>query len=68
LTGCKKPKGKDLTKLEKYINRLTSKFRQPIDIFFNWFDQLKSLQNSLHQLLDVTLLGKTGGCFLFARF
>ena len=34
-TGRKKPKGKDLTEFEKYHNRLISKFRQPIESFFN---------------------------------
>jgi hypothetical protein len=68
LTGCKKPKGKDLTKLEKYIDRLIGKFRQPIENLLNWSDQLKCLQSSLNQQLDVTLLGKTGRLLLFVRF
>jgi hypothetical protein len=32
----KKPKGKDLSKTEKYYNRLVSRLRQPIESFFNW--------------------------------
>jgi histidinol phosphatase-like enzyme len=35
-TPLKKPKGKDLSKSEKYDNRLVSKLRQPIESFFNW--------------------------------
>ncbi len=34
LVGHKKPKGKDLTKLEKYHNRLINKFRQPIESLY----------------------------------
>lgn len=46
LTGCKKPKGEDLTKLEKYINRLISKFCQPIESLFNWIDEKKKIQTA----------------------
>jgi hypothetical protein len=46
LTGCKKPKGKDLTKLEKYINRLISKLRQPIESLFNWIDEKTNIQTA----------------------
>lgn len=46
LTGCKKPKGKDLTKLEKCINRLISKFRQPIESLFNWIDEKTNIQTA----------------------
>jgi len=41
LTGCKKPKGKDLAKLEKYINRLISKFRQPIERLYKLVKPIK---------------------------
>lgn len=44
LTGYKKPKGKDLSKLEKYTNRLISKFRQPIESLFNWIDEKTQIQ------------------------
>jgi hypothetical protein len=46
LTGFKKPKGKDLTKHEKYHNRLISKFRQPIESLFNWIDEKTKLQTA----------------------
>jgi len=45
-TGYKKPKGKDLTKFEKYHNRLISKFRQPIESLFNWIDEKTNLQKA----------------------
>lgn len=45
-TGCKKPKGKDLTKFEKYHNRLISKFRQPIESLFNWINEKTHLQTA----------------------
>ncbi|MBA3786252.1 MAG: transposase [Acidobacteria bacterium] len=45
-TGCKKPKGKDLTKLEKYHNRLISKFRQPIESLFNWINEKTHIQKA----------------------
>lgn len=46
VTGFKKPKGKELTKFEKYHNRLVSKFRQPIESLFNWIDEKTHLQTA----------------------
>jgi hypothetical protein len=46
LVGHKKPKGKDLTKLEKYHNRLISKFRQPIESLFNWINEKTNIQTA----------------------
>ncbi len=45
-TGCKKPKGADLTKFEKYHNRLISKFRQPIESLFNWINEKTHIQKA----------------------
>jgi len=45
-TGRKKPKGKDLTKFEKYHNRLISKFRQPIESLFNWINEKTYIQKA----------------------
>ena len=45
-TGCKKPKGKDLTKFEKYHNRLIAKFRQPIESLFNWINEKTHIQTA----------------------
>ncbi len=44
LVGHKKPKGKNLTKPEKYHNRLISKFRQPIESLFNWINEKTNIQ------------------------
>ncbi len=46
LTGRKKPKGADLTKFEKYHNRLISKFRQPIESLFNWINEKTQIQTA----------------------
>ncbi|MCA1638514.1 MAG: transposase [Acidobacteria bacterium] len=46
LTGVKKPKGADLTELEKYTNRLISKFRQPIESLFNWINEKTQIQTA----------------------
>lgn len=46
ITGFKKPKGKALTKFEKYHNRLISKFRQPVESLFNWIDEKTNLQTA----------------------
>jgi len=45
-TGRKKPKGKDLTKFEKYHNRLIAKFRQPIESLFNWINEKTRIQTA----------------------
>ena len=45
-TGRKKPKGADLTKFEKYHNRLISKFRQPIESLFNWIHEKTHIQKA----------------------
>lgn len=42
----KKPKGKELSKLEKYHNRLVSKFRQPIESLFNWIIEKTNIQKA----------------------
>lgn len=46
LTGRKKKKGEELTKLDKYRNRLVSRFRQPIEGLFNWIDEKTKLQTA----------------------
>ena len=46
LTGFKKPKGKPLSKFQKYHNRLISKFRQPVESLFNWIDEKTGLQTA----------------------
>lgn len=42
----KKPKGKELTKDEKYYNRLVRRIRQPIESFFNWMEEKTQIQRA----------------------
>jgi len=42
----KKPKGKELSKTEKYYNRLVSKLRQPIESLFNWLIDRTDIQRA----------------------
>jgi hypothetical protein len=42
----KKPKGKELSKAEKYYNRLVSRLRQPIESFFNWLIDKTDIQRA----------------------
>lgn len=46
LTGKKKPKGKELSETDKYQNRLTAKFRQPIESLFNWIIEKTGIQKA----------------------
>lgn len=46
LTGRKKPKGKELSEVEKYHNRLISKLRQPIESLFNWINEKTEIQKA----------------------
>lgn len=46
ITPCKKPKGTELTKAEKYYNRLVSHFRQPIESLFNWIIEKTEIQKA----------------------
>ena len=43
-TPLKKPKGKQLTPLEKHHNRCVSRLRQPIEGLFNWFIDKTDIQ------------------------
>jgi hypothetical protein len=45
-TPIKKPKGKELSKTEKYYNRLVSRLRQPIESFFNWLIDKTDIQRA----------------------
>lgn len=46
LTAKKKPKGKLLSEIEKYHNRLIAKFRQPIESLFNWIIERTGIQTT----------------------
>lgn len=42
----KKPKGQELTKDEKYYNRLVRRIRQPIESLFNWIQEKTQIQRA----------------------
>ena len=46
ITGHKKPKGGELSEIEKYQNRLVSKLRQPIEGLFNWINEKTEIQKA----------------------
>lgn len=64
----KKPKGQDLSKIEKYHNRLVSKFRQPIESFFNWLNEKTSIQRAGKVRLRDALMIHCWGKLSFAFF
>ena len=45
-TPRKKPKGQELSAIEKRYNRCVSRLRQPIESLFNWFNDKTDLQNA----------------------
>jgi hypothetical protein len=45
-TPHKKPKGKELSTLEKHYNRCVSRLRQSIEGFFNWCNDHTDIQNA----------------------
>jgi Transposase DDE domain len=42
----KKPKGTELTKDERYYNRLVRRIRQPIESLFNWIEEKTQIQRA----------------------
>lgn len=46
IAPLKKLKGGDLTKQEKYFNRLVRSFRQPIESLFNWIQEKTGIQKA----------------------
>ena len=56
ITPLKKPKGKNLTAAQKYHNRLTDKFRQPIESLFNWIFEKTNIQKASKVRSTDTLL------------
>lgn len=46
ITPLKKPKGGELTEVEKYYSRLVSKVRQPIESLFNWINEKTGIQKA----------------------
>jgi hypothetical protein len=46
LTAKKKPKGKQMSEIDRYHNRLIAKFRQPIESLFNWIIEKTDIQKA----------------------
>ena len=67
-TPRKKPKGKELTYLEKYHNRCVSRLRQPIEGLFNWFNDKTGLQDAGTGRSEDALLVHCFGKLAFAYF
>ena len=67
-TPRKKPKGKELTDLEKYHNRCVSRLRQPIEGLFNWFNDKTGLQDAGTVRSEDALLVHCFGKLAFAYF
>lgn len=67
-TPRKKPKGKQLSPLEKYHNRCVSRLRQPIEGLFNWFNNKTGIQNAGTVRCEDALLVHCFGKLAFAYF
>lgn len=67
-TPVKKPKGGELSKIEKYHNRLISKFRQPIESFFNWLNEKTNIQKASKVRSSEGLMIHCWGKLTFAFF
>ena len=68
LTPRKKPKGKELSELEKHYNRCVSRLRQPIEGFFNWCNNQTDIQNAGTVRSEDALLVHCWGKLAFAYF
>ncbi len=64
----KKPKGGELSKVEKYHNRLVRKFRQPIESLFNWINEKTNIQKASKVRSSDGLLLHCWGKLAFAFF
>jgi hypothetical protein len=64
----KKPKGKELSKTEKYYNRLVSRLRQPIESFFNWLIAKTDIQRASTVRSTEGLMVHCFGKLTFAMF
>jgi hypothetical protein len=67
-TPRKKPKGKELSKTEKYYNRLVSKLRQPIESFFKWLIDHRDIQRAGRVRSTEGLMVHCFGKLTFAMF
>lgn len=67
-TPRKKPKGKELSQLEKHHKRCVSRLRQPIEGLFNWFNDKTDLQNAGTVRSEDALMVHCFGKLAFAYF
>ena len=67
-TPRKKPKGKELSALEKHYNRCVSRLRQPIEGLFNWFNDKTGLQDAGTVRSEDALMIHCFGKLAFAYF
>ena len=71
-TPRKKPKGKELSRIEKHYNRCVSRLRQPIEGFFNWLNDKTDLQNAStvrsEDALMIHCFGKLAFAYLLLVF
>ena len=67
-TPRKKPKGKELSDLEKHYNRCVSRLRQPIEGFFKWCNDKTGIQNAGTVRSEDALMIHCWGKLAFAYF
>lgn len=72
LTPIRKPKNKELSKLEKHYNKMVSTIRQPIESFFKWLIDKTDIQRASQVRstdgLLVHCLGKVSFALLLLNF
>ena len=68
LTPHKKPKGSELSEMEKAFNRMVNRLRQPIESFFNWLNEKTQMQNASKVRSTESLLVQCWGKLAFAVF
>jgi len=67
-TTRKKPKGQELSELEKHYNRCVSRLRQPIEGFFSWCNKVTGIQNAGTVRSEDALMVHCWGKLAFAYF
>ena len=72
MTPIKKPKGRQLSRMQKHYNKLVSKIRQPIESFFKWLIDKTDIQRASAVRstsgLMVHCLGKLSFALLLLNF
>ncbi len=67
-TPIKKPKGKELSEIEKSHNRMVNRLRQPIESFFNWLNEKTHIQIASKVRSTSSLMVHCFGKLAFAVF